>query len=122
MFADLGEIFGSFAPIDRISDFSGLKWRSGHTIFTPWVSPTPQQDHSNWEDKMSEFPTCQNAEQLGARIMRASEDKRLLLQPEFNRLLSKLKAAGVRVPAHLRELDEELHDEMVEAQFDNMPV
>jgi len=71
---------------------------------------------------MTQSPLRQNAEVLGAEIAQASPEKRQRLQPEFNRILARLKAEGVRIPNHLRELDAELLDEMIEARFDNMPV
>lgn len=47
---------------------------------------------------------------------------RHLLQPELHRLLARMKAAGEEVPERLREFDQKLVEEGVEAQFDNLPL
>lgn len=59
---------------------------------------------------------------LRARIFDTPEDQRYLLQPELDRLIDRMQAAGLDVPAAVRTLSEELSDEAIEAQFDNLPV
>lgn len=59
---------------------------------------------------------------LRARIFDTPEDQRYLLQPELDRLIDRMQAAGLDVPATVRTLNEELSDEAIEAQFDNLPV
>ncbi|WP_283967647.1 hypothetical protein [Tritonibacter sp. AK171] len=59
---------------------------------------------------------------LEKQIRTASEVARLDLQPEFSRVLQHIKAAGESVPGHLRRTEQALNDELVERQFDNMPV
>lgn len=59
---------------------------------------------------------------LRARILDTPEDQRYLLQPELDRLIDRMQAAGLDVPATVRTLNEELSDEAIEAQFDNLPV
>lgn len=62
------------------------------------------------------------ARELEKRIATAGTAGRLALQPELHRLIHRLKAEGQPVPRRLRQLDEKLSDELVEAMFDNMPV
>ncbi|MFK7754575.1 MAG: hypothetical protein AB8B51_18755 [Sedimentitalea sp.] len=62
------------------------------------------------------------AENLEATLISAGPEARLSLQPKFSDILQKLSASGQRVPRRLRDLDELLLDEAVEARFDNMPV
>jgi len=57
-----------------------------------------------------------------ARILDTPEDQRYLIQPELDRLIDRMQAAGLDVPATVRILNEELSDEAIEAQFDNLPV
>jgi hypothetical protein len=71
---------------------------------------------------MNRFQLCANAESMARDIARASAFNRRRMQPEFNRVLVTLRLDGVPVPAHLRRLDSELLDEVIEARFDNMPV
>lgn len=62
------------------------------------------------------------AENLEQIITEAAPEKRLALQPQFSRLLVKLKEQGQTVPVRMRRLDSVLVDEVIEARFDNMPV
>lgn len=62
------------------------------------------------------------AERLETRIAGADQQQRLALQPDFSAVLARLKEAGAQVPQRLRRLDAALNDEVLEAQFDNMPV
>lgn len=62
------------------------------------------------------------AELLEKRISGANGATRLQLQPEFTRILDKLRAQGGDVPDRLKELDSVLVDEAIEARFDNMPL
>ncbi|MEP1930175.1 MAG: hypothetical protein ABJI96_09355 [Paracoccaceae bacterium] len=71
---------------------------------------------------MTRLQLCENAESMGRQIASASPVNRRRMQPEFNRVLVTLRSEGVPVPAHLRKLDSELLDEVIEARFDNMPV
>lgn len=64
----------------------------------------------------------QRAEHLENRISRSDYLERLRLQPEFSRVIDRLRAEGVRVPTHLSNLEYSLAEEAIEAQFDNMPV
>lgn len=63
-----------------------------------------------------------HAENLESRIARTDYPERLRYQPEFSKVLARLRAEGARVPARLSNLNENLTDEAIEAQFDNMPV
>ncbi|WOI34500.1 hypothetical protein R1T40_07160 [Tritonibacter scottomollicae] len=60
--------------------------------------------------------------QLEKEIRIAPEQARLDLQPEFAQVLKRIKDTGVSVPAHLRRTEQVLNDEIVESQFDNMPI
>lgn len=62
------------------------------------------------------------AEQLEQQIAGAQGPARLAMQPEFARVLDRMRTAGIKVPSRLRQLEDRLGDEMVEDQFDNMPV
>jgi len=64
----------------------------------------------------------QIAERLEAKIAGATDAARRSLQPEFNRVLSRLRASGVSVPPHLLRLDRTLGEEAIEAYFDNFLV
>lgn len=62
------------------------------------------------------------AHTLEMTIRGATPATRLDLQPEFNRVLHRIRHAGGQIPAHLRRLDQVLGDELTESRFDNMPV
>jgi serine/threonine-protein kinase RIO1 len=59
---------------------------------------------------------------LEQEIRTASEAARQDLHQEFARILRRIEAAGVPVPGHLRRTEQVLNDELVESQFDNMPI
>ena len=71
---------------------------------------------------MTEAELCKTAERLEKEITMAPADARLRLQPEFARVIDKMKAAGLAVPARMRSLDVALTEEAIEDRFDNMPV
>jgi len=71
---------------------------------------------------MTAHDLIRDAEHLQTRIAGAAPDTRLRLQPEFTRLLDRLRQQGEQVPSHLRQLDARLMDEAIEAGFDNLPV
>ncbi|HCE70066.1 hypothetical protein KQ247_13835 [Ruegeria pomeroyi] len=62
------------------------------------------------------------AERLERRVEGASLNTRLELQPEFSKIMDRMRQQGLKVPARLRQLDAALCEDAVEAQFDNMPV
>ncbi|TNJ44086.1 hypothetical protein FGE21_08030 [Phaeobacter sp. B1627] len=59
---------------------------------------------------------------LEQKIRTTPEMARSDFQHEFVRVMSRIKAGGARIPAHLRRTEEVLFDELVENQFDNVPV
>lgn len=59
---------------------------------------------------------------LENRIRSARGAERLRLQPELRTAMTQLRDAGVRVPARLRDLNEALVQEEIEAKFDNLPL
>ncbi|KAE9631495.1 hypothetical protein FEE96_16255 [Parasedimentitalea maritima] len=61
----------------------------------------------------------QAAERLEERIVGASMTARQALQPEFNEVLSQLRASGIEVPSRLTKLDRELGEEAIEAYFES---
>lgn len=71
---------------------------------------------------MSANHLIRDAERLEAQISDASAATRLRLQPEFTRILDRLRREGQPVPSRLRQLDAVLVDEAIEARFDNLPV
>jgi len=62
------------------------------------------------------------AERLEKRIVGASATARQSMQPEFNQVLSQLRASGAPVPSRLLRLDRALGEEAIEAYFDSFPV
>ena len=56
------------------------------------------------------------------KIKRTSPSARFRLQPQLHRLIIELEAGGARVKRDTRQLNEELQNEAIEAQFDNVPV
>lgn len=65
------------------------------------------------------------SEELGSlhqEILQTDEAERVRFQPRLQRLIERLETAGEDIPPAIRSLFEELTDEVIEAQFDNMPV
>lgn len=62
------------------------------------------------------------ASQLETEIKNASPKERIALQPQVDRVISRLKAKGEIVPCRLQRMNETLRDEAIEDMFDNMPV
>lgn len=62
------------------------------------------------------------AERLERQIAGANADGRLRLQPEFARVIDRLKAEGADVPRRMAALDAALAEEAIEARFDNLPL
>lgn len=71
---------------------------------------------------MSAKHLMQAAERLESEISGANASTRLRLQPEFTRLLDRMRDEGEKVPERWRALDAALVDEAIEARFDNMPL
>lgn len=61
-------------------------------------------------------------QELYDRILQATPEMRLSLQPELAELIERMDLAGKHVPAPIRDLCEELTCAAIEAQFDNLPV
>ena len=59
---------------------------------------------------------------LVLKIKQAGPVRRFKLQPQLDRLIHEMEAHGDRVQRRTRLLNKELQDEVIEAQFDNMPV
>ncbi|MCI5097658.1 MAG: hypothetical protein MRY77_15180 [Rhodobacteraceae bacterium] len=62
------------------------------------------------------------AEALEQKITGATSTARLAMQPEFARVIDRLRANRVDIPSRLLRLDAALVEEAVEDRFDNMPV
>ncbi len=71
---------------------------------------------------MTDTDLLKRAHQLEDRIATANSKVRIALQPEFHRVLHRLRNSGAPIPKSMRRLDATLCEEAVEAQFDNMPV
>ena len=71
---------------------------------------------------MTTTELLQAAKELEETLQGASYAVRRSIQPEYNRILSRLRASGVTVPASLLSLDRALGEEAIEAYFDNFPV
>lgn len=63
--------------------------------------------------------TARNLEDM---IAHAAPERRIALQPQFSRVLDRLRSQGQQVPTRMRDLDAALVDEVIEARFDNMPI
>ena len=61
-------------------------------------------------------------DELEKEIAEATGDDRHEMQAELHKTVEKMRAAGIEVPARLRELDNEAIEEEIEDRFDNMPV
>lgn len=59
---------------------------------------------------------------LCQKIETTPVERRHLFQRELHILVERAMRAGIRVPAKVRELDDQLTEAKIEAQFDNMPV
>ena len=62
------------------------------------------------------------AENMEQKISGTQGVSRLAFEPEFTRILDRMRTAGVPVPQRLRRLGDSLHDEALEEYFDNVPV
>ncbi|MEP4194623.1 MAG: hypothetical protein ABJL99_03215 [Aliishimia sp.] len=67
-------------------------------------------------------PIMSRVEDLASQIARANALTRLELQPKLDRLLSEMKKSGTAIPAGIRNLHEQLIDEVFEDRFDNLPI
>lgn len=59
---------------------------------------------------------------LCEEIKAAAPEKQKLLQQDLHQLVERASALGIALPAAVRDLDEDLTIDAIEAQFDNMPV
>jgi hypothetical protein len=71
---------------------------------------------------MTDSNLLKEAHQLEDRIASANSSVRLALQPEFHKVLLRLRTSGASVPQSMRQLDATLCEEATEARFDNLPV
>ena len=62
------------------------------------------------------------AEALVNEIANANAASRLKLQPQLTRFVQDMQKSGAAVPPSLKNLNEQLLDEAIEARFDNLPV
>lgn len=62
------------------------------------------------------------AERLERKLHGASLETRLALQPSVTKVIERMRAQGMSVPSRFRRLDAALIEDVVEAQFDNMPI
>ncbi|EDM69453.1 hypothetical protein RAZWK3B_12412 [Roseobacter sp. AzwK-3b] len=59
---------------------------------------------------------------LKREILESDPDKRLGYEAPLGKLIASMQEQDIPVPAEIRDLHEELVNEMIESQFDNMPV
>lgn len=59
---------------------------------------------------------------LEGDISKATTLQLMVLQPKFHSFLRDLTRQGYEIPARLRNLDHDLEEDVVEAQFDNLPL
>ena len=62
------------------------------------------------------------ADALVQEIATANSALRLQLQPQLTRMVEDMQKSGAPVPPRLRNLNEQLLDEAIEARFDNLPI
>jgi hypothetical protein len=60
--------------------------------------------------------------QLYAEILSEDEATRHRLQPRLAAMIDALSAEGVHVPKRIKDLNEDLVNDAIEAQFDNIPL
>ncbi len=63
-----------------------------------------------------------HSDELARQISEATAAQRLELQPKLGRMIEDMQKAGLSVPVRLRNLHEQLLDEVIEARFDNLPI
>lgn len=71
---------------------------------------------------MTNTDLLHNAEKLEKQIEAADFTARVALQPAFSRVLDQMRFAGISVPLRMKRLDDTLCDEIMERNFDNLPV
>lgn len=71
---------------------------------------------------MTEDDVIRAFEALSEKIEALPAGRRQECQAELHALVEKAEALGVKLPVAARDLDDELTDAAIEAQFDNMPV
>lgn len=59
---------------------------------------------------------------LVQQIATSNARQRLALQPQVTRMIDHMTKTGTKVPLHLRNLNDQLIEEVIEARFDNLPV
>lgn len=59
---------------------------------------------------------------LEAQIEAASGHERLRLKPQIQAVMREFRQNGSRIPSRLRNLNEVLIQEEIEAKFDNLPL
>ena len=64
----------------------------------------------------------QTVKDLLDRINAAEDDDKLAYQPQLGDLIAQLHVAGKPVPADVQTLNEALLNEVIERQFDNLPI
>ncbi|MDU8929106.1 hypothetical protein RXV86_17060 [Alisedimentitalea sp. MJ-SS2] len=71
---------------------------------------------------MTEDDVIRAFEALSEKIEALPVTRRQECQAELHALIEKAEALGVKLPSVARDLDDELTEAAIEAQFDNMPV
>lgn len=71
---------------------------------------------------MSAKSLYSEAEHLEQKLQNACFETRLALQPSVTKVIDRMRQEGMHVPSRLRHLDAALCEDVIEAQFDNMPV
>jgi seryl-tRNA synthetase len=61
-------------------------------------------------------------DRLQQDIGEAGDKDRLRYQPQLERVIEEMDERGEDVPPEARDLNEELRNAAIEAQFDNMPI
>ena len=71
---------------------------------------------------MNEDDVIRAFKALTAKIESLPVERRQECQEELHALIERAEVLGIQLPHEARDLDDELTDAAIEAQFDNMPV
>lgn len=71
---------------------------------------------------MTEEEFRRQFEALTRKIKAEPESRRHLYQQDLHRMVERALGAGIVLPEAVRQLDEQLTEAAIEAQFDNLPV
>lgn len=71
---------------------------------------------------MAEQNFMQLIDQLEQQMAQSTDETRHQIQAELHKTVERMRAAGLDIPARLKDLDAQAMDEEIEDMFDNMPL